>query len=73
MKKHDKEPKIAMIILIIPNIAQQSILITLIIDLYHVIRKDSSSSVNPSFNWARTNCKLNFISRSDGLILAARS
>ena len=52
----------------IPNIAQQSILITLIIDLYHVIRNDSSSSVNPSFNLARTNRKLNFISRSDGLI-----
>ena len=73
MKKYDKEPKIAMIILIIPNIAQQSILITLIIDLYHIIRNDSSSSVNPSFNLARTNRKLNFISRSDGLILAARS
>ena len=73
MKKYDKEPKIAMIILIIPNIAQQSILITLIIDLYHVIRNDSSSSVNSSFNLARTNRKLNFISQSDGLILAARS
>ena len=73
MKKYDKEPKTAMIILMIPNIAQQSILSTFIIDLYHVIRNDSSSSVNPSFNLARTNRKLNFTSQSVGLIFAARS